>query len=252
MGVFEIAIGFVLGSAGGVMFPALIYVIAVLITARILIWGTVGVEVVNGTKVLKLPGGGLLASLPFPELILLGVALLNPAVNLSNPLMALVLLGLSAFALIRFSAWLVTHLFAFFVSLSARRAALDFSIECMDDRCEHGLRGNGNHLHNWACGGYTLLTALGFAPLVVIPVLFGLPAGIWGIIAFIFACFPYQFVISKVLAKRFGDSAQVFFKGLTDLIMFATEFPGWLIGSLTLSIVSWRPMWPKVSKTRLH
>lgn len=252
MDFFFLPLSFVFSSVGAVVLPALIYVAVVLMVAILLSWGNIGTEDSHGTRVLKLPGGGLLASLPIPELILIGIALVNPAVNLAVPLMTTVLLGLAAFAFIRFTAWILTHFMVMFGSMSARLAGLDFSLECMDNRCDHGLKGSGNHLHNWACGGFTLLTALGFAPLVVIPVLFGLPAGIWGIIAFIFACFPYQFVISKVLAKRFGDSAQVFFKGLTDLVMFVTEWPGWFLGSLTLSIVSWRPMWPKVSKTRLH
>lgn len=252
MDFFFLPLSFVFSSVGAVVLPALIYVAVVLMVAILLSWGNIGTEDSHGTRVLKLPGGGLLASLPIPELILIGIALVNPAVNLAVPLMTTVLLGLAAFAFIRFTAWILTHFMVMFGSMSARLAGLDFSLECMDNRCDHGLKGSGNHLHNWACGGFTLLTALGFAPLVIVPVLFGLAPTFWGTVVFALTCFPYPFVVSKLLAGRFGDSGQVFIKGLTDFVMFVTEGLGWIIGSITLSIFAWRPMWPKISKTDLH
>jgi len=39
----------------------------------------------------------------------------------------------------------------------------------------------------------------------------------------------------------------------TDVIMFFFEWPGWLLGSVTLTFASWlRPMWPGITRTSFH
>ena len=83
----------------------------------------------------------------------------------------------------------------------------NFLLECMDGRCKHGA-GNGNFFHYWACGGYTLLTVLGFAPTILFPVIFGLPDGIPGIVVLAISSVPWPFLVAKLFASKFSDSVQ--------------------------------------------
>lgn len=249
MAFIELTLGFIMATFGAVLLPAFVYLVLATALALILGWGSVGFDETKGTRVFKMPGGGLLASLPIPEFVLLGLLLvLNPELNVA---LSFLTLGLVFFIVLRLLAWFVVHLLTIFGSAGAKRVGLDFSLECMDGRCSHGGR-SGNFLHNWACGGYTLLTALGFAPLVIVPVVFGLPAGTLGLVVLAICIFPYPFVVAKLLAGRFGDTGQVFVKGVVDVLMFITEFPGWIVGSITLSLAALRPMWPGITKTRIH
>lgn len=74
------------------LFPyAVAYALLATVGAIVLGWGRVFYEVVERTRVLKLPGGGLLASLPIPEMGLIGWVLSNnPTIAFGTPTWALV------------------------------------------------------------------------------------------------------------------------------------------------------------------
>ncbi|MBP7700816.1 hypothetical protein KA111_02010 [Candidatus Woesebacteria bacterium] len=239
-----------LANGSVLLVPTLCYAIAATLLAIILGWGKILFQEVNGTLVLKLPGGPLMGSLPFAEMIMLGFVLVqNPFMNEG---MSLLWLGLSFFVVLRLELAALTHILVFFGSIYARgMGGYKFAIECMDERCTHGIR-TGSFLHYWACGGFTLLTALGVAPLILLPVFLGLPDGGFGIAILIFCCIPYPFIIGKLLASRFTDDGQKIVKGAVDVWMFITETPGWLIGCVTMSIVALRFMLPGISPTKLN
>ncbi|NCN51327.1 MAG: hypothetical protein GW762_03305 [Candidatus Pacebacteria bacterium] len=235
------------------LFPyAVAYALLATVGAIVLGWGRVFYEVVERTRVLKLPGGGLLASLPIPEMGLIGWVLSNnPTIAFGTPTWALVQF-LTFFGVLRFTLAAATHVLSSFGSAWSFFDGHKFSIECMDSRCYHGVR-SGNFLHYFACGGATLLTAITFAPLVLVPVFSGVPDGPLGWAMIAVCLFPYPLVFAKLFVNMFPEGFQYLFKVGTDVIMFFFEWPGWLLGSVTLTFASWlRPMWPGITRTSFH
>lgn len=233
---------------GDYAFQALVYAIAATVAALILGWGKVGFETQGDTLALKLPGGGVLASPPIIEIALLGFLIIEFFID--EQLMK-VYLFLIFFIVLRSELSILTHVLSFFGSIAARVMKLKFAVVCMDKRCS-AATGSGSYYHYYLCGGWTLLSAVGFAPLILIPVFLGLPEGWIGSAMFVFYVIPYPFLFGKLLAPKLGETAQKILKVPGDILMFLTEWPGWLLSSLTLSIVTWRLMIPRISKTRLH
>ncbi|MCA9369148.1 hypothetical protein KC721_02535 [Candidatus Woesebacteria bacterium] len=230
---------------------SVIWIVVALLIAAALKWGEVLFHQVGGTYVLKLPGGGLLTAPPVVELVLLSVLSARYIFFVVGTPLWVVLMFLATITVARIVLTTVTHLLIAIGSHRAKKMGLEFSVECMDGRCDHGTR-SGTFLHRWACGGWTLLTALGVSPLVWVPVFFGLPAGPLGWVVLALTMFPYFFVFSKLVAPRFkSDGLQMLFKGAPDVVML-TEWPGTIIGSLTASLFAWRPMPPGYSPTSLH
>lgn len=84
--LFENAFANVWANADLFVIPALIYALVATGAALLLGWGRVFYEQVGDTFVLKLPGGGLLASMPIPELFLLGLVLSLEPIQAGAPL----------------------------------------------------------------------------------------------------------------------------------------------------------------------
>ncbi|MCB9800978.1 MAG: hypothetical protein H6773_02245 [Pseudomonadales bacterium] len=250
VGIFQEAFAHTLANADLFLIPALIYALVATGAALLLGWGRVFYEQVGDTFVLKLPGGGLLASMPIPELFLLGLVLSLEPIQAGTPFWGLAHF-LTFFATLRICLAVITHALAFLGSMMAYASKLHFSVECMDGRCEHGSR-SGNFLHYHACGGATLLTAVTFAPFVVLPVFVGVADGVLGWVLLGASLLPYPFMLAKLFVGMFGEGMQRVLKGATDIIMFLTEWPGWLLGSITLTVASLRPMFPGVTKTHFH
>lgn len=230
------------------LIPAVAYAVIATLGALLLGWGRIFYQQVGNTLVLKLPGGGNLTAVPLFTALLYGYFFTTH--GRINQQMMVVGHFLTFAIVLALVLMVLTHMLALLGSLIAYSRGLNFSIECMDGRCSHGSR-SGVFMHYWACGGFTLLSAFGFAPLVVIPVLFGLPGGILGWIVLGVCLFPYPFVIGKLLAPRFSDGVQRLIKGMVDLLMLV-EVPGVLLGSVTTSIVSFRLMPPGITRTKLH
>lgn len=248
--LFENAFANVWANADLFVIPALVYALVATGAALLLGWGRVFYEQVENTFVLKLPGGGLLASMPIPELFLLGLVLSLEPIQAGTPLWGLAHF-LTFFATLRICLAVIVHALSFLGSMMAYASKLNFSVECMDGRCEHGSR-SGNFLHYHACGGATLLTAVTFAPFVVLPVFVGVADGTLGWVLLGACLFPYPFLLAKLFVGKFGEGTQRVLKGATDIVMFLTEWPGWILGSITLSVASLRPMYPGLSKTHFH
>ncbi len=228
-------------------FPAFLYAAGCTVLALLIGWGTILYEETDNGVVLKLPGGAILVSPPLVETLLLGLWLTQPAVSTPDLIVGQFL---TFFLVLRMVLWILAHLLVMVGSLILAKGK-QFSLECMDGRCTHGTR-QGIFMHYWACGGFTLLSALGFAPLVPLAIWFGLPEGAMGMIALVVLLFPYPLVISKFVVKLIhNDILLGLIKGATDIIMLS-EVPGFFIATFTASAASFRLMLPGVSPTRLH
>lgn len=236
-------------SQVGTYFPlALAYILLAVIGSYLLVWGTIGYEKTKeGNLELRLPGGGLLAALPIWEAVLLGVAVWRAASTWDG----LVLQFLTLMFVVRVILWAVTHLMIFIGRLLTPKGG-GLILMCMDGRCKCGSHG-GLFVHGYACGGFTLLTAMGFAPLLPLALIFGIPEGLLGGAIFVALMLPYNFLFGKLMPKffRLSDSTQKVVKRIVDLQML-TEVPGLFLAQISTSVAGLQLMVMGLSKTRLH